>query len=144
MISCDRSRAGESISQVDTAHMSIVRKEDLPFIGSSYNFVGAQQGNVGISMFLVEAQQGRGAPLHFYEYDEIVIVLEGSSRLVIGNTIQDVAAGNIVVVKAGTPHGFINSGEGVLKQIDIHVSPVFRQQSLEPSEASRKANLPLA
>lgn len=33
--------------------------------------------------------------------------------------------------------------EGVLKQIDIHVSPRFRQQNLEPTEVSRRANLPL-
>jgi quercetin dioxygenase-like cupin family protein len=123
--------------------MHIILKENLPFIGSSYSFVGAEQGDVGISMFLVEAKPGQGAPLHFHDYDEIAIVQEGNSRFVIGDEIQDAVAGNILVVKARAPHGFINSGEGLLKQIDIHVSPRFRQQSLEPTETSRKANLPL-
>jgi hypothetical protein len=36
--------------------MHAVRKEDLPLIGSSYNFVGAEHGDVAISIFLVEAQ----------------------------------------------------------------------------------------
>jgi mannose-6-phosphate isomerase-like protein (cupin superfamily) len=94
-------------------------------------------------MFLVEAKPGQGAPLHFHDYDEVVIVQEGNSRFVIGDEIHDGVAGNILVVKARTPHGFINSGEGLLNQIDIHVSPRFKQQLLEPTEASRKAKLPL-
>jgi mannose-6-phosphate isomerase-like protein (cupin superfamily) len=122
--------------------MNMIRKEDLPFIGSSFNFVGAKQGDVGISMFLVEANPGHGAPLHFHEYDEIAIVQEGNSRFVIGDEIQDATAGNIVVVKAGTPHGFINSGVGLLKQIDIHISPHFKQQILDSTDTSRKAHLP--
>lgn len=35
--------------------MHTVRKEDLPLVGSSYNFVGAEQEDISISMFLVEA-----------------------------------------------------------------------------------------
>ena len=27
-----------------------VRQEDLPFVGSSYEFVGAEQGNTGVSV----------------------------------------------------------------------------------------------
>jgi quercetin dioxygenase-like cupin family protein len=121
----------------------IVRKDELPFIGSSYNFVGADHENASISMFLVEAQPGRGAPLHFHEYDEIVIVQEGKSRLVIGDSIHEAIAGDIIVIKAGTPHGFINIGESVLKQTDIHVNPFFKQQNLAPTKVSRKAELPV-
>jgi len=122
--------------------MHAVRKEDLPFIGSSYNFVGADQGAVAVSIFIIEAQPGRGAPLHFHEYDEIVLVLEGESRFVIGDTVRDAHPGDILVVKARTPHGFINAGTGILKQYDIHVNPRFRQENIEPTETSRKAGLP--
>ena len=120
----------------------IVRKEDLPLIGSSYNFVGADQGDVAISIFLVEAQPGRGAPLHMHEYDEIVMVQEGHSRFVVGDTIKDAEPGDILVVKARTPHGFINSGNTVLKQLDIHVNPRFKQELVEPTVVSQKAGLP--
>ena len=120
----------------------VVRKEDLPLIGSSYNFVGADQGDVAISIFLVEAQPGRGAPLHMHEYDEIVMVQEGHSRFVVGGTIKDAGPGDILVVKARTPHGFINSGNTVLKQLDIHVNPRFKQELVEPTVVSQKAGLP--
>ena len=122
--------------------MHIVRREELPLIGSSYNFVGADQGNVRVSMFLVEAKPGRGAPLHSHEYDEIVMVQEGTSRFVVGQEMRETAAGDILVVKAGTPHGFVNSGTGILKQIDIHVSPRFHQINLPSTQTSRAAGLP--
>lgn len=122
--------------------MHAVRKEDLPLIGISYNFVGAEQGDVAISMFLVEAPPGRGAPLHVHEYDEIVLLQEGQSRFVIGDVIRETRPGDILVVKARTPHGFINAGSGVLKQLDIHVSPRFQQELVDPTEMSRRADLP--
>ena len=71
-----------------------------PFIGSSYNFVGADHDDVAVSIFLVEAKPGRGAPLHMHEYDEIVLVQEGRSRMVIGNDIREATAGDIIVIKA--------------------------------------------
>ena len=124
--------------------MHSVRIAALPLIGSSYNFVGADQGDVAVSMFIVQAQPGRGAPLHFHEYDEIVMVQEGTSRVVVGDVIRDVIPGEILVIKAGTPHGFVNSGTNILKQIDIHLSPRFAQELVEPTETSRRAGLPIA
>jgi quercetin dioxygenase-like cupin family protein len=128
---------------VDNA-VHVIRKEDLPRIGSSYNFVGADQGNVAISIFLVEAQPGRGAPLHRHAYDEIILVQQGRSRLVVGDVVSERQPGDIIVVKAGTPHGFINCGSELLKQLDIHVNPRFEQQLAEPTEISRSAGLPEA
>jgi mannose-6-phosphate isomerase-like protein (cupin superfamily) len=124
--------------------MYAIRKTDLPLIGSSYNFVGADHENVAVSIFLLEAQPGRGAPLHVHEYDEIVLIQEGLSRFVVADEIREAAAGDILVIKAHTPHGFVNIGDQVLKQVDIHTSPRFQQQNLEPTEVSIKAGLPKA
>jgi len=120
--------------------MYAIRKSDLPLIGSSYNFVGADH-DVAVSVYLVEAQPGRGAPLHTHEYDEIAFVEEGRARIVVGNEIREAGPGDIVVIKARTPHGFVNIGDGVLKQLDIHVNPTFKQVNLEPTEVSKKAGL---
>ena len=122
--------------------MYTIRKSDLPLIGSSYNFVGADHEDVSVSVYLVEAEPGRGAPLHTHEYDEIAFVQEGRGRILVGSEIREVAAGDIVIVKAGTPHGFVNVGGAVLKQLDIHVNPTFRQENLEPTELSKRAGLP--
>jgi len=37
-----------------------VRQEDLPFVGSSHQFVGADQGDVNVSAFLLRALPGKG------------------------------------------------------------------------------------
>jgi mannose-6-phosphate isomerase-like protein (cupin superfamily) len=95
-------------------------------------------------VFLVEASPGRGAPLHIHEYDEIVMTEEGRARLVVGDEIRETVPGDIVVIKARTPHGFVNIGDGILRQVDIHVSPRFKQQNLEATGSSRKAMLPAA
>ncbi|HLY43702.1 MAG TPA: cupin domain-containing protein [Terracidiphilus sp.] len=123
--------------------MLALRIQDLPFVGSSHQFAGADHGNVGASFFLVQAVPGRGAPLHRHRYDEVILVQEGQGRLVVGNETRETTAGDIVVVKAGTPHGFVNTGTSTLKQVDLHLSPTFAQENLEPTEVSLNAGLPI-
>ena len=41
-----------------------VREQDLPFQGSSYQFVGADNGDVSISVFLLRALPGLGPGPH--------------------------------------------------------------------------------
>jgi mannose-6-phosphate isomerase-like protein (cupin superfamily) len=123
--------------------MNAIRMEELPFVGSSYQFAGADHGGVGVSFYLVEAKPGRGAPLHRHKYDEILLIQEGRGRVVIGDETRETVAGDIVVVKAGTPHGFVNTGRRLLKQVDVHVSPKFAQENLKPTEVSLRAGLPV-
>jgi quercetin dioxygenase-like cupin family protein len=124
--------------------MKAIRREDLPFAGSSYRFAGVDQGGVGVSFFLVEAAPGRGAPLHRHKYDEILVVQDGHGRVVVGDEARDTVAGDILIIKAGTPHGFVNVGSSALKQLDIHVSPAFEQENLNSTAASLQAGLPVA
>ena len=35
-----------------------VRQENLPFVGSSHEFVGAEQGNTSVSVFLFHGKPG--------------------------------------------------------------------------------------
>ena len=48
-----------------------VRQENLPFVGSSHEFVGAEQGNTGVSVFLFQGKPGSGPGPHRHPYDEI-------------------------------------------------------------------------
>ena len=121
--------------------MHALHKEDVPFLGSSYHFVGEDHCDVAVSIYLVEASAGHGAPLHTHEYDEILIMQQGLVRLVVDDEIREAAPGDIVVVKARTPHGFV-IGDGLSKQIDIHASPRFEQQNLQPTATSLRAMLP--
>ena len=44
--------------------MHHVRQEDLPFVGSVHEFVGAHQGDTGVSVFLFHGKPGSGPGPH--------------------------------------------------------------------------------
>jgi quercetin dioxygenase-like cupin family protein len=103
----------------------IVPVDELPWSNIARELVGSDFG-MGICVILVEAPPGRGPSLHRHPYEEVFITLEGTATFSIGeDERREVVAGAIVVVPAGVWHGFVNSGDGVLRQIDIHVSPSF-------------------
>jgi mannose-6-phosphate isomerase-like protein (cupin superfamily) len=110
---------------MSTSEVRVVPVDELPWSNIARELVGAEFG-VGICAILVEAEPGRGPSLHRHPYEEIFFTLEGRATFRIGDQGEhEVGPGEIVVVPAGHWHGFVNSGEGTLRQIDIHVSPSF-------------------
>ena len=107
-----------------------VRQEDLPFQGSSHQFVGAEQGGVGISAFLLSALPGRGPGPHRHPYDEVQFVREGRGRWVVNGEEFEAGAGDILVIKAGEIHSFTCIGDAPLVQLDVHLSQRFIQENL--------------
>ncbi len=111
--------------------MHVVRQEQLPSEGMSHEFIGDNHGGMGISFILVNAAPGQGPRLHKHPYEEIIIVQDGQARCVIGDEEREVRAGDIAVIPAGTPHRFVNIGDGPLRQTDIHASSHFVTEWLE-------------
>jgi mannose-6-phosphate isomerase-like protein (cupin superfamily) len=59
------------------------------------------------------------------------VVQEGSVRFIAGEEVVEAGGGQVVVVPAGVPHRFVNSGSGRLRQIDIHASERFITEWLD-------------
>jgi quercetin dioxygenase-like cupin family protein len=110
--------------------MHHVRQEDLPLIGSSHNFVGADHGDTGVSVYLLSAQPGKGPGPHRHPYDEIQFVRSGRGLWNVNGQEFEGGAGDIFVIKAGEIHGFKVIGDEPLVQVDVHVSPRFIQENL--------------
>jgi quercetin dioxygenase-like cupin family protein len=110
--------------------MHHVRQQDLPFKGSSHQFVGADQGDVQVSVFLLDAQPGRGPGPHRHPYDEVQFVRSGRGRWVVNGVEFEGGAGDIFVIKAGEIHSFTAIGDEPLVQLDVHLSPRFIQENL--------------
>jgi quercetin dioxygenase-like cupin family protein len=110
--------------------MSFTDLEQLPFVGMSYEFVGETQG-APFSAYIVNAKPGQGPPLHKHPYVEVAFTIEGCATLTVENEQREVKAGGIVVIPANTPHRFVNSGNTLLRQIDVHASATFVQTNLE-------------
>jgi mannose-6-phosphate isomerase-like protein (cupin superfamily) len=47
-----------------------------------------------------------------------------------GESERVIRAGDVAVVGPGEPHAFTNTGDGPLRQIDIHLSPHFETEWL--------------
>lgn len=111
--------------------MHRVRQQDLPLRGSSHNFVGADQGGVGVSVFLFQGAPGRGPGPHRHPYDEVQFIREGRGLWTVDGEQFEAGAGDILVIKAGEVHSFRCIGDAPLVQLDVHLSPTFIQENLE-------------
>lgn len=107
-----------------------VRQQDLPFQGSSHQFVGAMHGDVDICAYLLSALPGRGPGPHRHPYDEVQFVREGRGLYRVDGREFEAGAGDILVIKAGEVHEFVCIGDAPLVQVDIHLSPRFIQENL--------------
>ena len=107
-----------------------VRQQDLPFTGSSHRFVGADHGDVGVSVFLLSAKPGAGPGPHRHPYDEIQFVRGGRGHWKVEGKEFEGGAGDIFVIKAGEVHEFKCVGDEPLVQVDVHLGPQFIQEDL--------------
>jgi quercetin dioxygenase-like cupin family protein len=107
-----------------------VRQEDLPFRGSSHNFVGADNGEVNVSVFLFNGSAGSGPGPHRHPYDEIQFIQQGRGLWNVNGEEFEAGAGDILVIKAGEIHSF-RCTDAPLVQLDVHLSPRFVQENLD-------------
>lgn len=110
--------------------MHAVNLADLPFVGMSRHFVGADQGEVAMSAYFVTAPPGRGSVPHTHPYDEVAIVQSGRGRWMVEGEAREAGPGDILVVKAGQVHWFVNTGTEPLHSIGLHLAPRFSQHNL--------------
>ena len=109
--------------------LKVIPEEALPFSVIAREFVGEEHG-ASVTFLLVDAPPGTGPSSHRHPYEEIFIVQEGEATFFLGEESRVVHAGEVVVVPAGQPHAFKNTGDGPLRQVDIHPSPRFSTEWL--------------
>jgi quercetin dioxygenase-like cupin family protein len=109
----------------------VVNKDELQNSENTSELEGYQHGDIDVSFILVDMQPGEGVRLHQHPYQEIFILQEGVATYTVGTTTLQARAGQIIITEANTPHKFVNSGEGRLAQVDIHLSKHFITQWLE-------------
>lgn len=103
---------------------------DLPGSERARRFEGKDHGAT-TSFFLNFHAPGEGPELHRHPYDETFIMLEGSATFRVGDDTVEGRTGEIVIVPANTPHGFVNSGDTRLRVVSIHPADHITQEWLE-------------
>ena len=114
-----------------SVNYTIVERNDLPYDGNTYEFIGSQHQDTEISFLWVDMPPGGSIRLHKHPYKEIFIIQEGVSTFTIGSTTLEAHAGQIIIVPPDVPHKFANLSDQQLKQTDIHVNKEFITYWLE-------------
>ncbi|HEX6478066.1 MAG TPA: cupin domain-containing protein [Ktedonobacteraceae bacterium] len=110
----------------------VINRQDLETRGpTSYVFEGYRYGAASVSLHLTDLAPGQGPRLHRHPYEEVFVVYEGQATFTVGDTTLEVTAGQIVVVPAGMPHKFVNSGQGQLRQTSVQPSSHMIAEWLE-------------
>lgn len=110
-----------------------IRFDDLQGSERARLFEGKDHG-AGVSFFLSSHAPGEGPDLHRHPYEETFVMYEGTATFTVGDQTITAGPGEIVVVPPNTPHKFVNSGEGRIRQVGIHGSPELIQEDLEPRQ----------
>ena len=100
----------------------LIAREELPYSGTAHTFEGYRYGDANVSFFLTDGPPGSGPKLHKHPYEEVFVVQEGELTFTVGDATIEATGGQILVVPAGVPHRFVNSGAGWARHIDIHTS----------------------
>ena len=110
---------------------TVISFSELQKSSIGWEFEGYKFQNTNVTFIIVEAAPGEGVKLHSHPYAEIFIVQEGYGLFTIGDKIIEAAGGEILIVPPNVPHKFINTGNGKLQHVDIHLNPRFITQWLE-------------
>ncbi len=103
-----------------TAH--VIPRDELPHSATAHRFEGQAYGGIPLSFFWTDAPPGAGVGLHRHPYAEVFAVQEGQITFTVGGETLSATAGQIVIVPAGQPHRFVNTGPGRACHLDLHTS----------------------
>lgn len=110
--------------------LAVLRHQDpLPGASRTVRFEGRDYGSQ-VSLFLVDADPGRGVALHVHPYPETWVVKKGEAEFTVGDETTRAFPGDIVVATAHVPHRFENVGAGRLELVCIHPNETFVQEFL--------------
>ena len=100
--------------------------------------VSARNGATQLCIFEQWVAPGAGAPMHCHPVEEVLSVREGEAEMWIDDRRIIVTAGQSLIVPAGRPHGFRNSGTTTLHIHAVQASPAFEATVEGAAEVTRR------
>jgi len=80
---------------------------------------GPEEDAPNFVMRLFELKPGGRTPNHVHDWEHEVFVLDGEGYAESAKGSRDLAPGTAVYVAPGEPHGFVNTGDSVLRFICV-------------------------
>lgn len=88
--------------------------------GGALRYLEGARYGIRSSIYRSVVAPGSGPVPHTHPYDEIFTVEVGHVRFEVDGTSLDAAAGDVVIVPAGSLHGFVNTGTVPLRHTAFH------------------------
>lgn len=88
-----------------------------------------------ITLIVEEIAPGDRIPLHTHPISEVIVILEGSAEVTLGDDTRHVDSGTVVFIPAGTPHGTRNVGTAPIRLHAMFPSEQIGIQYLERNPA---------
>jgi mannose-6-phosphate isomerase-like protein (cupin superfamily) len=95
-------------------------------------------GHTQVVVMTLAPGEDIGAEVHEHN-DQVLIFTEGSGRAEVAGETRDVAAGDLVVVPAGTEHDFTNTGDVPLRLLTIYGPPDHADGVVHATKAEAEA-----
>jgi mannose-6-phosphate isomerase-like protein (cupin superfamily) len=119
-----------------------IGQDNLPGSPGPRRFIGADHGDLPISLFLVDDGPGFGPRLHRHPYPELFILHAGQAEFEIHDAVLLAKAGDILIAPAGAAHRFTSTGSGQLRMTAIHTAAEMDTEWLEPEGEREHAGNP--
>jgi HTH-type transcriptional repressor of puuD len=109
--------------------MLVIDHHDRPVIHSASGHpslsmvVNREVGARSMSVWTTFHEPGEVVPLHTHEYEEIIIILDGEATVTVAGESVAVHADMSIIIPPCTPHGYRNSGDGILRMIACFPDP---------------------
>jgi mannose-6-phosphate isomerase-like protein (cupin superfamily) len=101
-------------------------------------YVSAATGASQLVVFEQWCDPGHGAPLHIHAVEEVLRVLSGVARIEVEGESATIFPGESVIIPAGQPHGFTNTGTTTLRTQAILAAPTFEAEYLATGQTTRR------
>jgi quercetin dioxygenase-like cupin family protein len=76
-----------------------------------------------VELLIVDLADVPSASPHSHDVEQIVVVLEGSVRMKLGGTEQQLTAGDAIVIPPNLIHGAASSGPAVARLLEVRRFP---------------------
>jgi len=97
-----------SVGEGRTYQLGQIRITFKPTLGGDYSLCETNNST-----------PGSGAGLHRHTYDEWHVIIEGSYECRVGDEVRNLGPGDMMFAPGGTPHGLLNLGPGIGRQMGI-------------------------
>ncbi|MEO8907181.1 MAG: cupin domain-containing protein [Microbacteriaceae bacterium] len=118
-----------NVDKLDTFELTSSTTPDAQWVGQFFAYGGSGSENSTVIYFAMP--EGKRLGRHTDTAEETQYIISGTGELLLDEGIKPVRAGDVFVIKQGTPHDLRNTGSGDLSIVAFFPSAQVEQHWIE-------------